>query len=189
MCGRMNVIDDAVCQFISSMLGIEFSTLSNPDLRPTNTVSTVIRPPAGFQQVDASWGIKPDWSNKLLINAQSETVDIKPTFRDAFDHSRCLVPVNSWFEWKAEGDKKQKYEISRLDESPMFMAGILYNPEHPQLVTLTAKPTGHCADIHHRIPVIVQPENIADWFDTPSHSLIHLMSNTQEKTLKAVKCS
>ena len=57
------------------------------------------------------WGLIPSWikdikTTKPLINARSETVHQKPSFRDSFHASRCLIPVDGFLEWKTEGVKK-----------------------------------------------------------------------------------
>ncbi|WP_448213459.1 SOS response-associated peptidase [Colwellia sp. MEBiC06753] len=180
MCGRLNVIDDAVCQFVAETLGLKLNTVTNHNLCPSQSMATIIKPPSGFEQVNAQWGIKPSWSPKLLINAKAETINNKPTLNQAFSHSRCLVPFNSWFEWKSQNGQKQKYEISRATNQPMFMAGILYNPAQPQLVTLTTEPHGKCAAIHHRMPVIIANNQVDYWFNSPPNELSPLLHHIDE---------
>ena len=60
------------------------------------------------------WGLIPPWikdikTTKPLINARSETVHKKPSFRDAFHASRCLIPADGFLEWKIEGGKKNSH--------------------------------------------------------------------------------
>ena len=93
MCGRF-CVSDKVAETVSKLFNIYFSVKPNSDLRPTEVVSTIIASNGNFQQLDVSWGIQPQWSKKLLINAQSETVAIKPTFKNAFQYHRCLVPCS-----------------------------------------------------------------------------------------------
>ena len=105
MCGRMN-IDTKLSPIISEFFGINFTTPANDNLSPGQTVSTVIKNNGDFQQLNAGWGIKPGWSKSLLINAQSETVISKPTFKNAIMSHRCLVPCNGWYEWRTENGRK-----------------------------------------------------------------------------------
>jgi len=42
------------------------------------------------------------------INAKSETVATLPTFRDAYQKRRCILPVDNFFEWKAFKGAKAK---------------------------------------------------------------------------------
>ncbi|WP_052481032.1 SOS response-associated peptidase [Gilvimarinus agarilyticus] len=161
MCGRLNVVDDPLTQWVCDALGIEFSTTTNTDLRPTHQVATVGAPDAALQQVDTVWGIKPSWSKSLLINAQAETVAEKRTFKRAFAESRCVVPCTGYYEWRDEGGKrKQKYSFTRADGEPLLMAGIYYPGDDNALVTLTTAPNQRLAEYHHRMPVFILPGEV-----------------------------
>ncbi|REL28599.1 SOS response-associated peptidase [Thalassotalea euphylliae] len=175
MCGRLNIIDDPIAQFINDVLGIEFNLETNPDLRPSEDIAAIICPGGQFQQLNATWGIQPEWSNRLLINAQAETVNTKPTFKAAFGHSRCLVPCSGWYEWKAENGKKEKYAFTHANKQPFLMAGILYDLAAPKLVTLTTSPNEKCGEIHQRMPVLIQPAHIDYWFNAQPDELSPLM--------------
>ncbi|MER2490482.1 SOS response-associated peptidase [Catenovulum sediminis] len=70
MCGRLNVIADPLSQLVSEQLGLNFQTTSNTDLKPTQKVACVIPQNGQFIQKNLSWGIKPQWSKTLLINAK-----------------------------------------------------------------------------------------------------------------------
>ena len=59
-----------------------------------------------------------------MINARSETVHEKPTFRVAFRRRRCVVPVNGWFEWRREDDEKQPYWIRPAGADAFPLAGL-----------------------------------------------------------------
>jgi putative SOS response-associated peptidase YedK len=73
MCGRLN-INEMLSQRVSNSLGIDFRALLNLDLRPTEPVATLVMHNEALYQQDASWGIQPTWSKRMLINAQAETV-------------------------------------------------------------------------------------------------------------------
>ena len=177
MCGRLNVIDDVLTQFVSDILGLEFCTPTNIDLRPSQMVSTIIHPDS-FTQINANWGIKPSWSKQLLINAKSESVWKKSTFCEAFSHSRCLIPCNGWYEWQTIAGQKQKYSFQQSNETPVFMGGMLYDIDAPKLVTLTAEPNDHCAKIHHRMPVLIAPDKIDTWFGGSPSEVSQLMATS-----------
>ncbi|MBV1880398.1 MAG: SOS response-associated peptidase [Pseudomonadales bacterium] len=175
MCGRMNVSDDPAVQWLWSLFNVSFDITSNPDLCPSQSVATMIWENNEIQQRNATWGIKPGWSKKLIINAQSETAHSKKTFQSAFESQRCLIPCNGWYEWREEGDaRKQKYYFSHPDGIPFLMAGIRFvggstgdrtrENTASQIVTLTTKPNKQCAEIHKRMPVLINPENVDSWF-------------------------
>ena len=173
MCGRINVYGEPLSKAVSSVLQIDFQASTNNDLRPTQTVSTVAFN-NGLQQLDTTWGIKPSWSKKLLINAQSETVAVKPTFKRAFAKHRCVVPCSGWYEWSSVAGKgKQKYLFDTVDGSPLYMTGIYYPilEAPPELVTLTTKPTEQFAQYHHRMPLMIPEKRVEDWLRLPVEEL------------------
>ncbi|MFV7785074.1 SOS response-associated peptidase [Shewanella marisflavi] len=189
MCGRLNVISDPLCDWVSGQLGIKFHCESNSDLRPSQKVATIAYQDQGLQQVDASWGIKPDWAKRLLINAQAETVRQKRTFAQAFASHRVLVPCSGWYEWQQAGGTKQKYLFKGRDEQPLLMAGILYSQfdgSHA-LVTLTTKPIASCAPYHHRMPLLVEPQALGYWFDT-SGDMLEALLHSPEIPLQVTPC-
>ena len=190
MCGRMNVNADPIVEWIYKLLEIPFSTTSNDDLRPTQEVATIATLNGGIQQLDTTWGIKPSWSKKLLINAQGESVAMKKTFQDSFKTRRCLVPCTGWYEWRDEGDStKQKYLFTQANGDPLLMAGIWYdNSKISQLVTLTTEPNDKCAKIHKRMPVLIQPENIDTWLNASTKDAQSLIEplHSDKVSIKAI---
>jgi len=186
MCGRLNVIDDPLVQQICHFLGMDFSTETNTNLCPTQSVSTIILNSNGYQQLNAHWGIKPDWSKQLIINARSETATTKKTFRNAFYKERCLVPCSGWYEWKtAENQTKQKYLFQHTNTEPFFMAGIYYQTTtENELVTLTTSPNQKCGSIHSRMPLLIAPNDIERWFTLDIKYLVNLMKPFDEELIQ-----
>src|SRR5215218_7848613 len=75
------------------------------------------------------WGLIPHWSTGLkagsrMFNARAETLTSSPAFRDAFRRKRCLVPVDSFYEWKRDGTGRQPYRVVRSDGRPLVLAGL-----------------------------------------------------------------
>ncbi|KGJ90327.1 SOS response-associated peptidase [Colwellia psychrerythraea] len=198
MCGRMN-FDNKHSKVISEFFGCDFSAPSNNNLSPGQSVATLVScdttdgststlgEEPSFKQLDSTWGIS--WSKRLLINAQSETVLSKATFKSAIKSHRCLIPCSGWYEWRTEQGKKQKYLFSQVNDEPMLMAGIWYAQQSKrqghsqstneelssepkqQLVTLTTAPNSKCAEYHQRMPVIVLPQYRDFWFYSPAEQL------------------
>ncbi len=122
------------------------------------------------------WGLIPHWctdrkGGRKPINAKAETVARLPSFRDAYAKRRCILPVDGFFEWKAiKGAKaKQPFAIARRDGSPFGIAGIWENWRDPNgqwqrtFAILTVPPNELVAQIHDRMPAILQPEDYARW--------------------------
>lgn len=187
MCGRLNVTDDPQVIELCEELGIQLDILFNPDLRPTQIVTTIAAPKGKYQQLDLQWGIKPSWAKNILINAQAETVASKPTFRRAFAENRCLVPCAGWYEWRDEGGiRKQKYLFTPESSSFFLMAGFYYpklGNEPGQLVTLTTAPNEKCAQYHHRMPVLIDPKDITYWFSSNADEVAPLLNHFSSESI------
>lgn len=181
MCGRLNVIDDPLNQLVSDMLGLSFNAKTNTDLCPSQQVATLCYNQQVLQQ-NANWGIQPDWSKKLLINAKVETVTTKPTFKQAFEFGRCLIPCNGWYEWQTKESGKQKYLFAQQQNRPLFMAGFLYgNYQQAQVVTLTKAANEQCSPYHHRMPLLIDEQDIQTWFLSASHEVISKLADNEPK--------
>ena len=90
-----------------------------------------------------------------------------------------MIPCSGWYEWKIfeEDGKKQKFRFHAPDESPLFMAGIWFGESATpsQLVTLTTHPTTQCAQIHHRMPLLLQSAQVPCWLKDPPAALETLL--------------
>src|ERR1700735_5510769 len=66
------------------------------------------------------WGLVPSWAKDTkggarMINARSETVAVKPSFRAALAKRRCLIPADGYYEWITEGKAEKPFYIHRTD--------------------------------------------------------------------------
>lgn len=166
MCGRIDVAGDAISEWVSRTLGIQFQAGTNHDMRPTQELAAVVTDSVVHQQ-NMTWGIKPAWAKKLLINAQAETVHEKPTFKRAFAERRCIVPCSGWYEWSENSGRKRKYLFAHPEGRPLYIAGIFYPAEHlPEVVTLTTQPTEQCLKYHDRMPLIIDERCVEDWLSS-----------------------
>jgi putative SOS response-associated peptidase YedK len=126
-----------------------------------------------------------------MINARSETVDSKPSFRNAFRKRRCLIPADGFYEWKGQKGSKQPVFIALPDEKPFGFAGLWEvwddkgKAEEPlftcTILTTDASPS--IQDIHHRMPVILTPEAFEDWIaeETPDKALKEILRSQFQK--------
>jgi putative SOS response-associated peptidase YedK len=122
------------------------------------------------------WGLLPAWvkdprSFTLLINARSETVQEKPAFKNAIKRRRCLIPADGYYEWHVSEDRKRPYFIHRRDGQPFGFAGLAetwVGPNGEELDTvaiITAPASADLAELHHRMPVAIAPEDFERWLD------------------------
>ncbi len=113
------------------------------------------------------WGFSRYDGKGLTINARSETAGEKSMFARLLRESRCLLPAGGYFEWRDMGGaKKQKYAISQMGRTTLYMAG-LYRMEAggelPSFVILTRPAAPGLAHIHNRMPVILPAAARALW--------------------------
>jgi hypothetical protein len=78
-----------------------------PQPIPCRSSDTIVRPKSAVLR----WGLVPFWANDLKvgfanINAKAEGIETRPAFREAFQRRRCLVPIDSFYEWKKNRDRK-----------------------------------------------------------------------------------
>ena len=145
------------------------------------------------------WGLVPHWAKDLktgsrMFNARAETLTTSPAFRDAFKRRRCLVPVDSFYEWKREGSVRQPYNVVRTDGRPLALAGLWAGWKDPATETVrrtftivTTNPNDAMADLHDRMPVVIPDDAWDRWLD-PSPAdpgeLIGLLQPTDEIALR-----
>jgi putative SOS response-associated peptidase YedK len=94
----------------------------------------------------------------------------KPMFKDAWEAGRrCLIPVNAYYEWVGTGKEKQPYAIARQDGKFITLAGLweakkLENGDILRTFTvITTAAYGGLAELHSRIPVMIEESDWAGW--------------------------
>ncbi|MBK6982201.1 MAG: SOS response-associated peptidase [Betaproteobacteria bacterium] len=152
------------------------------NIAPTQEAPVVRIDGAGGREVALlRWGLVPSWSKDIaignrMINARSETVAEKPSFRNAYRSRRCVVPATGFFEWKGEPGRKQPYAITAEDQPLFALAGLWErwhdraSPEAPPVETftiLTTEANETVAPVHDRMPVILPAERVQDWLAAP----------------------
>ncbi len=142
----------------------------------------------------ASWGLIAPWQKNFTdaragqshaINARSESIHEKPTFRDAFRTTRCLIPATGYYEWATSLGKyppKQPFYISSKDGAPLSIAGIYstWRSESGVLIQsasiITQEAVGELATIHSRMPVFMARNRWDDWLDLGNRETSFLQS-------------
>ena len=168
MCGRYTVAKDQ--KTLSLYFGAEFSKTHLPifNASPGQHLPVILDiEPHKIQP--AFWGITTDLQDRprrMLINARSETVDQRPTFRDAFRQRRCLVIADGFYEWQVTGLGKQPYRIVLRANEPFAFAGIWHECQgKPAYVILTTEANTVTQPIHDRMPVILERDKVVPWLD------------------------
>jgi len=172
---------------LGKLVAEQFQLDDEPDLEPryniapSQQVVAVCRDPEttkrGLRMF--RWGLIPFWAKDRnigykMINAKAETVAEKPAFRAAFEHRRCLLPANGFYEWKRqEGRKtKQPHFIHMKDGKPFALAGLWEHWKSAEgeviesCTILTTNSNDLVQLLHDRMPVIIAPQDYESWLDT-----------------------
>lgn len=177
MCGRYTLSQPA--EAIAAAFQLDSVPTMEPryNIAPTQSVPVVLYPEKQRQLQLFRWGLIPSWAKDAsigsrLINARSETVSEKPSFRAAFRHRRCLVIADGFYEWQRQERKKQPYYFLRQDKKPFGFAGLWENWQSPDgeviktCTILTTEANELMRSIHDRMPVILEAKNYDLWLDT-----------------------
>lgn len=134
------------------------------------------------------WGIETEWSKNKLINARSETIDEKPTFRSLFNKKRCLIVSDGFYEWHREAKGQGKpYRFELEKRRPFAFAGIY----DTGFAIITRKANQIVDKVHDRMPVILDPDNYEAYLnpDTPSDFIKAMLDPHANNELKAYPVS
>lgn len=152
------------------------------------------------------WGLIPSWvkteeqakqSNMNCLNAKSETIFEKPSFRNSINQKRCLMPVNGFYEWREVNKKKYPYYIYLKQQTPFCLAGIYDEWVYQEtgeivktisVVTTEANPL--MAKIHNvklRMPLILDKQNMNNWLkpNLSREEITNLMLPFDENQMEA----
>jgi putative SOS response-associated peptidase YedK len=148
---------------------------------PQQWLPVIRQRPSGERVVQAlRWGLLPGWAKdetiaNRLINARSETLAEKPSFRSAYRKRRCIVPADGFYEWAKRPDGKQPFYIHASDSTLLAFAGLWERwtpPDDGEVIDsftiVTTAANDRMRPLHDRMPVILAPEAVARWLDPAS---------------------
>ena len=200
MCGRYAQsadMRDLMEQFEVTGNSPSHSIPVNWNIAPTNPIY-IVRESMQEQSIVkrdlavVSWGLIAPWlsdpaeakaSQSRAINARSESVHEKPTFRDGFKSRRCLIPAQGYYEWATALGKfrpKQAFYISSRDGQQLSIAGIWSSWRAPNgevfetASIITQEAQGELATIHSRMPVFMPHNRWQAWLDPMNKDVEHL---------------
>lgn len=197
MCGRFTLIEPetALAELFEAVPGNDLPAAPRYNICPTRDIA-VVAGEAGRRRLRAMrWGFLPRGyrtagDGPLLINARAETIAVKPAFREAARARRCLVPASGFYEWRVEDGRRQPYYIRRRDGRPMAMAAIWQDwagegaaaPLATCAIVTTAA-NAALAPVHHRMPLVLEPDDWALWLGEAGHGAARLMRPAAEAVL------
>ncbi|HZM71822.1 MAG TPA: SOS response-associated peptidase [Candidatus Polarisedimenticolia bacterium] len=147
------------------------------NVAPTDEANVIVQRSERRAVTRYRWGLIPHWADdprigSKMFNARAETLARSPAFRDAFARKRCLVPVDSFYEWRREGNLRVPFRVVRDDGRPLTLAGLWAGWRDDDtgeirrtFTIVTSGPNSLMRPIHNRMPVVVPPEAWERWLD------------------------
>lgn len=184
MCGRFAFYSPS--EATAALFGVDGALAVEPryNIAPTQFVAAIKENDHKQRELTMlRWGLVPSWAKdssigNRMINARAETVAEKPSYRAAFKHRRCIVLADGFYEWRRDGDVKVPHYISLETGEPFGLAALWESWTDKEsgeslntttLITMAANE--FMQPLHHRMPVILQPETAGDWLSVAHNYL------------------
>jgi putative SOS response-associated peptidase YedK len=177
MCGRF--VATSTRDLLVDWFGIEEIDAGDAlppsyNVAPTDDVYTVGGEDGRRLLTVTPWGLVAGNGATPMINARAETLVERPVFREAFEHRRCLIPADGFYEWETVGGgRKQPYLFVPPDAHPVGFAGLLGRRGTCAIITSAARPP--VTRLHDRMPIVLAAERWDVWLD-PETTIDELQS-------------
>jgi len=187
---------DSVAGLFSAAPANDLPPVPDYNICPTQAVGVVTADGARRYR-PMRWGFLPSWyksptDGPLLINARAETVAEKPAFRAAVRARRCLVPVTGFYEWHRTKAARLPWFARRADGAPLVLGGIWqdWGPDgRPTFAIVTTAANAAMAEIHHRLPLVIEREDWGLWLGEEGHGAAVLMKPAGDEALSLHRVS
>lgn len=184
MCGRFATPSGAAMQTVWRIEDVDWDAwVAHYNVAPTQTVPILVHSREGVLRLfPARWGLTPSWWKQpappsLTFNARSEEAAEKPTWRGSLRSMRCLMPAMGWYEWNEHEQTRstsgrkvnQPYYFHSTGDPVIAIAGLwsIWNSplgdEVMSCALMTKEAAPSISDIHHRMPVILAPDQFDAW--------------------------
>jgi putative SOS response-associated peptidase YedK len=201
MCGRFVVFSDLEQLQEHFPIDQALSVITpNYNVAPTQEILVLIRQEGLNVLEKLHWGLVPHWSKDIstgykMINARSETIATKPSFRDAFKKRRCLILADGFYEWEGQKGNKQPVFITLPNEKPFAFAGLWetwrdknnQDETYRSCTIITRDASESLKDIHNRMPAILHPDTYDTWLDYDNHDTKRLQEILTERSITDFK--
>ncbi len=178
MCGRFAFYSPS--EATAALFGVESAAAveARHNIAPTQFIAAIRQDEEKRRELAMlRWGLVPSWAKdpsigSRMINARAETITEKPSFRTAYRKRRCLILADGFYEWHTENDVKIPYFISLASSKPFAFAGLWEHwqskttDESLQTTTIvTTAANEYLSQLHHRMPIVLEPGNASRWLD------------------------
>ncbi|MEP4247171.1 SOS response-associated peptidase [Tateyamaria sp.] len=190
MCGRFSITlpNDAMAQLFSAVPANDLPSVPNYNVCPTDAVHVVTVSGGQRRLGTMRWGFIPSWYKKtndgpLLINARGETIAEKPAFRAACRERRAVMIASGFYEWTRQGETRLPWYITRTDGAPLAFAAVWQDWSAQGVAAgtmrtaaiVTTGANAEMSEIHHRMPVILEPDDVGLWLGEKGKGAATLM--------------
>ncbi|MBZ0115045.1 MAG: SOS response-associated peptidase [Thermoanaerobaculia bacterium] len=205
MCGRYTLSTPGALLQERFDLDHEPESMARYNIAPTQEAPVIVATAQpGLRHLETMrWGLVPAFAKDptqgaRAINARSETVASRPSFRDSFATRRCLVPADGFYEWQGRGGAKQPFHARRRDLAPFAFAGLWAEWRERSTDTplrtytiITCPPNELLSTLHDRMPVVLPSADFSPWLDeeTDAEELRSLLVPAPEDAWEVVPVS
>lgn len=141
------------------------------------------------------WGLLPFWAKNeslsyKLINARSEAIDNKPSFREAFKKRRCVVLASGFYEWKKTQNGKVPHFITLVDGKLFSFAGLCEHWKSPdgkrvdRFTIIITEANETMKPLHDRMPALLLGDEVSKWLDPANTDAKELLRSTPDDSLE-----
>ncbi len=178
MCGRYVIAGHQELSERFQLRQVRLDLAPTFNAAPSQLLPVVVIEPSGERVLaPMRWGLAPRWrkpgkgSAPAPINARAETLLERPMFRPLVKGRRCLIPATGFYEWGQVDGRKQPYFFTTTDQEVFAFAGLYdlapggEDGEAGSYTLITGAPNAVVEPIHDRMPVILRPDDEAEWLD------------------------
>lgn len=169
MCGRFYVDDDTAKEIERTIRKVDEQLKRQQrtgDIYPTQTAAVISADQKEMAVTEKRWGFPGFGSTRILINARAETALTKRMFQDSLLRRRMIIPASGFYEWSPE---KEKVIFTPKGEpgqkaAVLYMAGFYQKFDgEDRFVILTTDANESVKPVHHRMPLVLEPQELEDW--------------------------
>lgn len=154
---------------------------------------------------EAEFGFRPEWDNsKMLINARLEGnanssnepdgwqvgINQTPSFKNAFNQHRCIIPVNSFIEGPEKEKLSKPYLIKSVNDELLYLGGLYTTYKNKSgliekcFAIITTPPNPTCLKIgHHRSPYFLIESEFDTWLNPSTQNIANFTLESSRKTI------
>ncbi len=208
MCGRFIQISNPE-KIKASFIDLELDAAEFPEfsvrynIAPTQNVLTVLNTRVP-RLVLTHWGLIPFWAKdrtvgNKMINARAETLLSKPSFKSPFQKRRCIILTDGFYEWKGTGKGKEPFFVRLKSRAPFGFAGLWDKWTDKQTgqeilssTIITTDANALIAEVHNRMPVILNPDHYKIWLsekEVPDSTLTHCLKPVSAQEMEIFRIS